>query len=82
MSAAPLKWRPISEHPRDGAPFWGWLHQTGIRKLQFMTAAKIADWDGSDVDRWDDSFVEAADPSEAWEPDFWLPLEEIPEPQP
>ena len=66
----PSAWQPIQTAPKDGTPFWAWLHQTGIRKLKFY----------ADDPEWDSGFAECHNPREWWEPEFWLPLEAIPEP--
>jgi hypothetical protein len=73
-----MKWQPGNTAPKDGSPFWGWLSDSGIRLMEYRTAAENAAQDDSaDVDRYQAAFVEVSDPTEAWEPRFWLPYSAI-----
>lgn len=74
-------WRPISQAPFDGTPVWGFLHETGIRLLRWMSPAECAAYEGNtDVDEYDGCWVEATDADEEWSPALWAPLDAIPLP--
>lgn len=73
------EWQPIATNPKDGKPFWAYLHQTGIRKLRWSSAEEASGLNGDPGD-YDGAFCEVDDIMETWEPDWWLPLEAIPDP--
>lgn len=75
------EWQPIETNPHDGTPFWAYLHQIGVRKLKWMTAEQIAEYEGHpNPEVWEASFVEDWNPREAWEPEWWMPEDAIPDP--
>lgn len=78
----PGPWLPISEAPRDGTPVWGFLHETGIRLLRWMSPEECAAYeDSADVEDYDGAWIEVVDADEDWSPEVWAPLDAIPLPE-
>ena len=75
-------WRPIASAPFDGTPIWGFLYETGIRLLRWVSPEECAEYEGSyDVEEYDGCWVEVADFDEEWSPEFWMPLDALPLPE-
>ncbi len=73
-------WRPMIEAPYDGSTVWAWLHQTGIRKVFWMSPEACAQYEGGDPEDYDGCWVQVDDHDEEWSPEFWAPLSAIPDP--
>lgn len=75
-----MDWRPISEARKDGTKIWGWLYDSGIVLMRWMTAQENADeaGDPENPDEYIACWVKASEPSDGeWHPKFWLPFEAI-----
>lgn len=72
----------IKQPPRNGKPFWAWLHNSGIRKMRWETAGEFVDRTGrtEKPKEFAGAYVEADNPDEDWRPDYWLPFDAIKEP--
>lgn len=82
MTTQTTNWLDGKTAPKDGSPFWAYLHQTGIRKLRWATSRELAEDEGGDPEDYiDGCFVECCDFSSDWTPKYWLPLNAIPEPE-
>lgn len=82
MSKEPqtTSWLPGKDAPKDGTHFWGYLYDSGIRKLRWSTAEEAAAEENGDPENYRGDFVEVRDTTETWSPKWWLPLNALPEP--
>ncbi|NII73960.1 hypothetical protein FHW84_002533 [Dyella sp. SG562] len=80
-----MKWRPISEAPRDGTHILGWSADFGQRETYMAKyqpgSPGYALWEKGDGLRnigweWDEPY---ANSSHKWKPTHWMPLPEPPE---
>ena len=53
-----ILWLQISEAPKDGSPFWGFLHDMGIRKLKWSSPEEAAARDGGEPEDYEGAFVD------------------------
>lgn len=64
--AAPTTgWLPIESASKNSEPFWGYLYDTGIRKMLWSPIHN--------------AFVEARDTGQDWDVKWWLPLNALPD---
>lgn len=76
-----MNWQPIETAPTDGRAFWGFLYETGIRLLFWMSPEQCAYYEGcDDPDEYDGCWCEVSDLDKEWSPDWWLPADAIPLP--
>ena len=73
-----MAWQAIETAPKDGRLIWGWLSDSGIRALFWQTAEDCAAAEGLPADMFEAGWAEYSDPTERWEPKFWMPYEAIP----
>ena len=75
-----MEWQPIETNPKSGEPFWGYLYDTGIHELRWMSAEETSEYFGCAVDECEGGFVKPDDPSQDWKPRWWLPKDAFPAP--
>lgn len=76
----PIAWQPRETRPTDGTPFWAWLYDSGIHKVRHWSPSQLAEEFGGKPENYDPLFLRVADTDDEFDPDFWAPLDAIPDP--
>ena len=76
----PIAWQPRETRPTDGSPFWAWLYDSGIKKIRYWTPEQLAEEFGGIPPHYDPLFLCVQNTDDEYDPQFWCPLSEIPEP--
>jgi len=73
------EWQSIETAPQDGTKIWGWLYDSGIVLMHWMTAEENAADDGSDnPDDYISCWVKSCEPEDGdWSPKYWKPFDSI-----
>ena len=72
-----LDWKPGADAPDDGTPFWAWVNEGDIQKVEYRTPAQNAAWENGDPDNYLGGFVSIKDNFEVVFPKWWVPIDAI-----
>jgi hypothetical protein len=72
-----IDWKTMDTAPQDGTKVWGWLYDTGIVLMHWMTAEQAAAEEDGDPEDYEAGWVMSKEPDDYYTPRFWKPLDAI-----